>query len=787
MKAITQLRRRLTLRHAGDLGEPQGRRARATLAAVIAGCMVITGVAVAGAGKASPGLKFARQGQWIYNSTLGKIFHVNGSTKNVDSQVPLAGAGPGTQIVETDENFYALARGRTFQFGQSDLQVLDPVPAPPDEQPVGLSGGGAAFAVYRNAGSIARLGQRPVIDKPGVPLGPPVVTSSGTLWVHRLDSGQLCQLPIDADRLTCPAKTPVGHSGALTLIGDDQVVFVDLTGRSLYAIDGGGLGKQAQLPLPALPADTVVAQNDVAGRIAIVTPEQNVLYLVDTAELRSGKTAAAPLRTELPEGRYERMASSGQSLALLDDRSGTLITVDREGNQRAKKQLAPPSRQAKLSPDDKSGLYRGADSRLYVANKSGEEVMVVDDTGEVTPVDTSKPEPASPKPTQPAEHPTTRPTQPPPVQPTTQPPSQPTTHPTTQPTRQPTHKQPPNPPPGRPSGEPTQRPSENHPPTQRPPTQRPPTQPPPTSKPDPKPTVQASRPGAPSNVSGKAGTGSALVNWGAAASNGAAITAYQVSWSGGTKKLGAGVRSTTITGLTNGTAYTFTVRATNRVGTGPGASTTRLTPDGGAPDAPGNFTAQPGSGKVAMSWSRPALHGGTLQGYDVAANVTSGGGTSKADTATTTRWTFTGLTNGATYRVTVQAVVKDAQGRLVLGKTASRTVKVGGGSSSGASLTASRGASTTHGSGERACNPPGCAYIKVVGKGLKPDTAYFFQPFTTRWQPSNTGATLTTESDGSIVLDDRFATDAPGQQVWVVATADGEPTLRSNKFTWSTP
>ncbi|WP_328333209.1 fibronectin type III domain-containing protein [Kribbella sp. NBC_00382] len=787
MKAITQLRRRFTLGHAGNVpaqaaGEPQGRRARAALAAVVAGCIVITGIAVAGAGNASPGVQFARQGQWIYNSTLGKIFHVNGSTKNVDSQVPLAGAGPGTQIVETDENFYALARGRTFQFGQSDLQVTDPVPAPPDEQPVGLSAGGAAFAVYRNAGSIARLGQRPVVDRPGVPLGPPIVTTTGTLWVHRLDNGQLCQLPIDADRLTCPAKTQLGHSGALALIGDNQVVFVDLTGRSMYAVDDSGLGKQAPLPLPALPADTVIAQNDVAGRIAIVTPEQNVLYLVDTAELTTGKAAAEPLRKTLPEGRYERMASSGQSLALLDDRSGTLVTVDREGNQKDKKQLAQPSKQAKLSPDDKSGLNRGADSRVYVANRSGEEVMVVDDTGDVTAVDTSKPEPTSPKPTQPSEHPTTtppthRPTQPPPSQPPTQPTEQTTQPPATQPTHRP--KKPQNPRTNEPTGQPT-----GNPPPAKPTKPNPPA----PTKPDPKPTVQASRPGAPTSVSGKAGTGSALVNWGAAANNGAVITAYQVSWSGGSKKLAGSARSTTITGLTNGTAYTFTVRATNRVGTGPGASTTRLTPDGGVPDAPGNFTVQPGSGKVTMKWTRPALHGGTLQGYDVAANVTSGGGTSKGDTATTTSWTFTGLTNGATYRVTVQAVTKDAQGRLVLGKTASRTVKVGsGGSSSGATLTASRGADTTHGGGDQACNPPGCAFIKVVGKGLKPNTAYFFQPFTTKWQPSNGGATLTTKSDGSIVLDDRFATDAPGQQVWVVATADGEQPIKSNTFTWSTP
>jgi hypothetical protein len=767
-------------------GRGEGWRPRAALAAVLAVCVAVTGVAVAGAGNATPGIKFAKSGQWVFNSTLGTIFHVNGSTKDVDSPVQLPGAGPGTRIVESDKSGYALAQGRIYEFGKSDLQVLDPRPAPSNEPAVGLSAGGAAFAVYQQAGSIVRMGDRPVVATPGVPLGPPVVTSSGTLWVHRSDNGQLCQLPLDSDRLSCPAKTLLGHQGALTLIGDNRVVFVDVTGRAMYAVDEDGLGRQVPLPLPQLPATAIIAQNDVAGRIAIVDPQENVLHLVDSTRLTSGEPDAAPIRTKLSKGKYERIASSGDSLALIDDSTDTLVTVDHHGIEKTKQQIPPPSKRAVLGKDDRSGLFRGDDSHLYVASRSGEQVMVVDDAGEVTSVATGKPEPESPKP---VSKPTPRPVQP--VQPV-QPPIQPAEKPAAQQPRPSEPEKPQAPRTNKPTAEPSKRPSATKPSTEptkpsteptKPSTK--PVQPPP--KADPKPPVKAGRPGAPRGVSGKAGTGSAQLSWGPAAPNGAPITSYRVSWNGGSRTLTASQRSTTVTGLTNGNGYTFTVRAVNSVGSGPGSNTARLVPDGGAADAPPNFTVKAGDGKVTVSWSRPDLHGNTFQGYQVAANTSgSSGGTSRSTTVQTTSHTFTGLDNGVPYRVTVQAITTDPQGRLVLGKLASRTVTLGGGDSgSAASLRASRGADTTHDGGEQSCNPPGCAFIRIVGKGLKPDTAYFFQPFTTEWQPSNPGATLTTESDGSILITDRFATDAPGQQVWVVATAPGEAPVTSNKFTWS--
>jgi hypothetical protein len=93
-------------------------------------------------------------------------------------------------------------------------------------------------------------------------------------------------------------------------------------------------------------------------------------------------------------------------------------------------------------------------------------------------------------------------------------------------------------------------------------------------------TVNAVVPGAPTIGTATAGNTQASVAFTAPASNGgSSITGYTVAASpGGATATGAG-SPITFTGLTNGTAYTFTVRATNGTGTGaPSASSNAVTP-----------------------------------------------------------------------------------------------------------------------------------------------------------------------------------------------------------------
>ncbi len=83
-------------------------------------------------------------------------------------------------------------------------------------------------------------------------------------------------------------------------------------------------------------------------------------------------------------------------------------------------------------------------------------------------------------------------------------------------------------------------------------------------------------PGAPTNVIATAGNGSALIAWTAPSNDGGApITDFTVTSSPSGLTCKSTETACTVTGLTNGTTYTFTVTATNVIGTG-------------APSAPSN-------------------------------------------------------------------------------------------------------------------------------------------------------------------------------------------------------
>jgi large repetitive protein len=89
-------------------------------------------------------------------------------------------------------------------------------------------------------------------------------------------------------------------------------------------------------------------------------------------------------------------------------------------------------------------------------------------------------------------------------------------------------------------------------------------------------------PGAPSDLVGTAGKGSIKLTWKAPSSTGdSPITNYIIKPSAGSPVTVGNVTSDTVTGLTNGTAYTFTVAAANSVGTGSASARSKaVTPDG---------------------------------------------------------------------------------------------------------------------------------------------------------------------------------------------------------------
>ena len=140
--------------------------------------------------------------------------------------------------------------------------------------------------------------------------------------------------------------------------------------------------------------------------------------------------------------------------------------------------------------------------------------------------------------------------------------------------------------------------------------------------------------------------------------------------------------SHTVTGLTEGTEYTFEVRAVNglQFGFGNGAvaattvtNTVGSTTGGGgggggsggsqretAPDAPRNLTATAGDQTVQLAWSTPANDGGTpIVRYEYRQQAGDGPlGTWQilAGDPPQTDYTVTGLTNGVSYTFEVRAV-----------------------------------------------------------------------------------------------------------------------------------
>ncbi|MDQ1746891.1 MAG: trimeric autotransporter adhesin, partial [Frankiaceae bacterium] len=161
-------------------------------------------------------------------------------------------------------------------------------------------------------------------------------------------------------------------------------------------------------------------------------------------------------------------------------------------------------------------------------------------------------------------------------------------------------------------------------------------------------------PDAPTGVTATRGNASATVSWTApASSGGSAITSYTVrSNAGQVATVDGSTLSTTVTGLTNGTSYTFTVTATNSAGTGPASAPSNAVTPATVPGAPTSVSATAANASATVSWAAPASNGGSaITGY----TVTSSAGQVATVNGTTLSATVTGLTNGTSYTFTVTA------------------------------------------------------------------------------------------------------------------------------------
>ncbi len=172
-------------------------------------------------------------------------------------------------------------------------------------------------------------------------------------------------------------------------------------------------------------------------------------------------------------------------------------------------------------------------------------------------------------------------------------------------------------------------------------------------------------PGAPTGVGATAGGVSATVTWTAPADDGGSpITGYKVTpYLAGVAQspvsVEAGTTSKTITGLTAGSSYTFTVAAVNAIGQSPESSPSNaVVPKAAtAPGAPTGVSATAKSSGAVVSWTAPSEDGGSaITGYRITPYL---GGTAQAPTTTgasDTSATVGGLTDGSAYTFKVAAI-----------------------------------------------------------------------------------------------------------------------------------
>ncbi|MGC8499494.1 MAG: fibronectin type III domain-containing protein [Acidimicrobiales bacterium] len=172
-------------------------------------------------------------------------------------------------------------------------------------------------------------------------------------------------------------------------------------------------------------------------------------------------------------------------------------------------------------------------------------------------------------------------------------------------------------------------------------------------------------PSAPTSVTAAAGVLSATVSWTAASANGAAISLYTVTSSPGGFTCTTTATSCTVSGLTAGVSYTFSVMARNVVGPGPNSYlSAAVTPRPNVPNPPVNITVRRGSAKVTVSWTAGAANGATVSGFVVTLSGTSGSG--HCQTAASS-CTVTGLVNGARYSVSVVAASAGGSSPVAVG------------------------------------------------------------------------------------------------------------------------
>ena len=162
---------------------------------------------------------------------------------------------------------------------------------------------------------------------------------------------------------------------------------------------------------------------------------------------------------------------------------------------------------------------------------------------------------------------------------------------------------------------------------------------------------------APSNVVAIEDDGQVSLSFTAPATGGSSITNYEYKIGNGswvTPSPAVTNSPLVVTGLTNGTFYSFKIRAINSVGASAESAAVTATPRT-TPDAPTSLVATPGDEQVSIAFDVPAFNGGSsISNYEY--KIDSGAWMAVSPSSTATTIVVTGLTNGTSYSFKVRAV-----------------------------------------------------------------------------------------------------------------------------------
>ena len=169
-------------------------------------------------------------------------------------------------------------------------------------------------------------------------------------------------------------------------------------------------------------------------------------------------------------------------------------------------------------------------------------------------------------------------------------------------------------------------------------------------------------PAAPAALNATPGNSQVTLQWQARSDHGRPFTGYSITpFLGSTAQppraiATPGSTTATITGLTNGKKYTFTIAAVNAHGRGPSSAPTAALVIG-TPTAAAITSIIPGNARATLAWSAPAMaNGSAVTGYTVTPFVGSTAQPKITTAGGPTSLTVTGLTNARAYTFAVAAI-----------------------------------------------------------------------------------------------------------------------------------